>query len=85
MPEGFELESPEKPGNINLGEAGNYRTDLTVARNHELTYTRSLVFGKNDNLYFPVDGYALLKHAFDVLYEYDQHTITLLSGGPAPR
>ncbi len=77
FPAGYELDHPDAPGALNLGEFGGYTVKISVAPDHRLIYTRKLVFGSNGVILFPKEAYADLKQVFDAIHEADMHALTL--------
>jgi hypothetical protein len=78
-PEGYTLDHAEAPGSFSLGPTGSYAVQLGIAKdNRTLVYNRVFKFNQ---ILFPADNYQQLKRVFDVLYEQDNHTITLKQGG----
>ncbi len=78
LPDGFSLEEAESPASLESGKVGAYQVMLATADDgRKLIYKRVLVFGLNDNIYFPVSAYEPLKGLFDFIHEQDGHTVTL--------
>ncbi|MGO9097060.1 MAG: DUF3857 domain-containing protein [Bryobacteraceae bacterium] len=77
MPAGFDLESPEAPGNINMGAPGEYLVSLGTTPGRELIYKRRLIFGRNTYLIFPAQYYGNVKAIFDAIHQRDGNSITL--------
>jgi len=77
MPAGFDLESPEAPGNINMGAPGEYVVSLGTTPGRELIYKRRLIFGRDTYLIFPAQYYGNVKAIFDAINQRDGNTITL--------
>jgi transglutaminase-like putative cysteine protease len=77
LPPGFELEQPERPTAI---DAGPGRYELRVARHDRsahLRLLRTLTFGLNEAILFPVTSYPSLKMFFDRVHTSDGHTLVL--------
>jgi hypothetical protein len=77
LPAGFDLESPEAPGNINMGPPGEYVISLGITPARELVYKRRLIFGRGTYLIFPAQYYETVKSVFDAIHERDGKAITL--------
>jgi hypothetical protein len=80
LPEGYELESAENPGNLNFGEAGGYSLTMSTDKTGtamELIVSRELAFGADEMVYFPASSYRTLKNIFDKVQIRDTHTIAL--------
>jgi hypothetical protein len=83
LPKGYELDHAELPAPISLQSVGSYKLHTrfdTVQR--KLLYTRELVFGNKGSILFPAETYSVLKKAFDLIHQADQHVLTLKQGAP---
>jgi hypothetical protein len=75
LPVGYDLEQPEAPGNVDLGDYGRYIVKMgTVSEGRVIVYRRSFVFG---GLQFRAVEYPELKRGFDLVHERDSHTLVL--------
>jgi hypothetical protein len=74
LPAGYNLDNADSPGPFNADEIAKYDVKIQVAGEDELIYKRTFSF---NGLVFPTTVYAPLKKVFDVVYERDNHTITL--------
>lgn len=78
IPEGFAFESPEMPGQLNLGKIGTHSVTATLANdNRSITTRRRLTWGENGANYFEAKHYAALKQAWDAIHKGDTHNLTL--------
>ncbi len=75
LPEGYALEAPSAPRPWETKGLFNYSPKLAMTKNsNTLIYKRSFDFVGNR---YPAEAYPIIKRAFDVLLEQDQHTLTL--------
>jgi hypothetical protein len=79
LPEGFELDNAESPGNLDFGEPGSYKFNISVAQGPapSLLISRELVFGDKGLLFFAQANYGTLKKIFDEIQVRDAHSISL--------
>jgi len=77
LPEGFELEKGENPGDLGFGVAGSYGLTMSVQGKKVLLCKRELVFGNQGVLYFPLKSYQALKNIFDEIHRRDSTTFSL--------
>jgi hypothetical protein len=75
-PAGFALEDPDTPRPIDLGPLGEYRVSAKAAPG-QLTYERTMAFGREGRLAFPLKLYPDVKQLFDVIHQNDQQSLTL--------
>jgi len=75
-PAGFALEDPETPRPIDLGPLGEYRVTAKAGA-QQLTYERTMAFGREGRLAFPQKLYPNLKELFDTIHQSDQQSLTL--------
>jgi hypothetical protein len=83
LPEGYDLESQEALGPVDLGETGEYEVTVGAGAGR-LAYQRRLVFGRGGRLAFPLPAYPQLKREFDAIHERDQRVLTLRKRLPEP-
>jgi len=79
LPPGFTLDNAEAPAPI-TGEMTRQicAQKIKIATDgHILVYDRDFFFGGGNSIMFPAAGYAAVKQLFDVLYQANEHTITL--------
>jgi len=79
LPEGYELEHAENPGDFSFGQTGSYalRMSTQTGSTTELVLSRELTFGANGMILFPVSVYPTLKKVFDEIQLRDTHTLSL--------
>jgi hypothetical protein len=78
LPDGFDLESPEMPGQLNLGKVGTHSvTALLSGDKRTITAKRRMTWGDNSVNYFEAKYYAALKEAWDAMHKSDTHSLTL--------
>ncbi len=78
LPQGFELDHAESPGEVDFPPAGEYWAKIFINRStNTLTYERSLTFGKDDRLLYKPAEYPILKAAFDKIHTSDEHIVSL--------
>lgn len=79
LPEGFSLESSEKPQSIKNEEFSTlYQSEFTLSDDGRLlTYRRQLSFGGNAALSFPKSTYSPIKQLFDSLHSTDSFAVSL--------
>ncbi len=78
FPEDMALESPDMPGQLSLGEVGDYKHNAAIASGgKQLIAKRELVWGRKGSNYFAREAYPTLKRAFDTMHQSDTHTLTL--------
>jgi hypothetical protein len=79
LPAGYALDNAESPGPFTIGQTGGYEVFLGASPDgRRLEYKRVFHF---NGMLFPVNSYSQLKKVFDVLYERDNHAITLKQAG----
>jgi Domain of Unknown Function with PDB structure (DUF3857) len=77
LPQGFELENPEAPGNAKVGEVANLEIRIaTTTDSRSLHYERKFSFG-GQSILFPQTAYNSLKQVFDTFYKLDTFAMTL--------
>jgi Domain of Unknown Function with PDB structure (DUF3857) len=77
LPQGFELESPEAPGNAKVGDVANLEIRMsTTTDSRSLHYERKFSFG-GQSILFPQTSYNSLKQLFDSFYKIDTFALTL--------
>lgn len=84
LPEGWELDQPVRPSNLNLGQIGDYTVEVRkTVDGRKLIYRRRFDFGRNGVILFPATEYTKVKQVFDTIQEQDRYTISLKesSGG----
>jgi hypothetical protein len=79
MPEGFVVETAEKPATLTMGKVGDYRMSVTLSAGKKLVFTRDLRFGDGGVILFPANGYEQLKQTFDFIHQSDTSALTLRS------
>ena len=83
FPNGFELETPEAPGNLASGDFANLEIRMTT-NGRSLHYERRFSFGANGSLLFPATQYGRLKGLFDAFDQRNAAALTLReSSAPA--
>jgi hypothetical protein len=80
LPTGFELDHADAPAPLNFGKPGHYAASMTIENKTRLVYRRTLVFGADGSVVYPVEIYPALKKVFDGIHERDNHTLTLRLG-----
>jgi hypothetical protein len=85
LPEGFELESPEVPGPVRVGDAAGLDIVVTgTPDKRTIRYQRKFSFGGTGRVLFPVTEYGNLKQIFEAFYQRDTFALTLRdSSAPA--
>ena len=69
LPEGFQLDNGENPGNLDFGPTGSYQLRLAVSKpGPELVVERELVLGRRGVVNFPVAAYPQIKAAFEAAH-----------------
>lgn len=77
LPEGFELEQPEAPPDLDTNVSRHVLTlGLTNAR-RRLVLQRRFEFGTNGSILFPVTTYPAMKQFFDLVHRRDAHSLIL--------
>jgi hypothetical protein len=76
LPEGFTLENPENPGNMDFGQPGGYMLAMQV-ENRDLVIRRQLIFGKSELLNFQPTQYPILKQVFEQVHLRDSTSVSL--------
>ena len=81
LPAGFALDNAEAPDSITRAMTQDLceqkiKIAITID-NRTLVYDRDFSFGAKVNIVFPVEGYAPLKHLFELIKQNNDHTITL--------
>ena len=82
LPQGFvpEAFSPASP--VVIRDVARHELRVTVSMDgHTLNAVRGFTFGENGMLSFPVESYASLKGAFDLMREHDAQTLVLAQAG----
>jgi hypothetical protein len=79
LPQGFQLDSGEKPGEIaDPSRIGVLNINIGITNDMKvLKYRRAFKFGNSDNILFPVSVYQPLKGLFDAFHKADTHLLTL--------
>ena len=77
LPQGFELEKAENPGDISFGPPGSYELKMSLVNKRELVCKRNLVFGNEGMIYYPQTGYPTIKAIFDDIHRRDGTTLSL--------
>jgi hypothetical protein len=78
LPEGWELDQPVVPASSNLGNTGEYKTELRKTTDgRKLIYKRHFEFGKDQTLLMPATAYAQVKKVFDFVQEQDNFSLSL--------
>ncbi len=81
LPEGYVLDNPEAPAEVNFGGAGYYKPSLKMTKDGKtLIYKRDF---KLSALLIPKSSYSGLKTVFDDIQQGDNHAITLKQGTAA--
>lgn len=81
LPEGFDLDHAENPGNLEFGKPGSYGLAMGINAEGELVCKRKVVFGIDGTLLFPVDVYSKIKKVFDEIHRRDTHVLSLKEAG----
>jgi hypothetical protein len=75
LPPGFALDNADAPTSLHSENVADYKVKIAViGKNEALRYNRTFSF---TGLVFPSSSYSGLKQLFDIIYERDNHTITL--------
>ena len=89
LPEGYELDHPDIPGAMKVGEVVNYKLTAQVSTTksptavvNRLIYKRELSF---NGVNFPVTAYADLKQIFDRIRSGDQHALSIRQPTPGDK
>lgn len=79
LPDGFDLDSADNPGGLNLGNMGNYTLQMAVrqGRVRALETHREFAFGNEGRLFVDAENYATLKKIFDAIRIRDTHSISI--------
>jgi len=78
LPAGYDLELPDRPGDIEFDRIGAYRITLTRAVDgSKVQLVRDFFFGGDQKLWFPVEAYPMIKRFFDEVSKSDGHALTL--------
>lgn len=77
LPNGFELESPDSPGEIADPSRIGALSIKIGASAAIVRYQRKFHFGGGGRILFPVESYPVLKNLFDAFNKADTHIITL--------
>lgn len=80
LPEGYELDSPDVPASLRIGETGEYAVKMRLVKTGEtraLVYDRTLEMGRDGKLMFPQEAYPALKQVFETVQQGDDHAIVL--------
>lgn len=77
LPAGFELEKPESPGVLPIGQVGSYAVRMVINGGTVLSCKRELVFGNSGTIYYPLKLYPVLKNVFDEVNRRDAVTLSL--------
>jgi hypothetical protein len=78
LPEGWELDQPVAPQNMNIGGVGAYSVEVRrTTDGRKLIYRRRFDWGRDMTILLPVAAYQQVKNAFDAIRNQDNYTITL--------
>jgi Domain of Unknown Function with PDB structure (DUF3857)/Transglutaminase-like superfamily len=78
LPEGYVLDNPQAAAPFKVEGVGVYDVKIkSFDDGKAIEYTRKFLFGANDVLLFPQEGYPNLKRIFDTLHERDNSTLVL--------
>jgi hypothetical protein len=79
LPEGFELDSAERPSPITDNQGiSSHSVEMGINKEtNTLLYKRKFHFGRGQRFLFPAESYQALKGMFDKFHQADSHTITL--------
>jgi hypothetical protein len=77
LPSGFALDNADSPGSLDFGAPGAYKVKIMTRGTQELISNREFTFGKDGQIFFPVETYPQLKRIFDEIHKRDDHTISL--------
>jgi hypothetical protein len=79
LPEGFDLDSADKPAGMNFGKTGAYQLDMTIVNStpRVLNTIREFTFGNAGSLYLDAEAYPQLKKIFDQIQIRDTHSISI--------
>lgn len=84
LPQGFELDGGEAPAKLSAPPTLYYATRLGFDKEkRQISYGRTLTFGKDSVLLFDKAVYPNLKNVFDTVYAADDHTVSLKSSAVA--
>ncbi len=83
LPKGFALDSPDAPVPVKAGEIAAQDIQLSMKGESTLLCKRTMWFGGQGKIYFPVTTYPSLKGLFDQFHKNDTHTITLKQAAAA--
>lgn len=77
LPEGFQLDNAENPGDLNFGPPGAYELKMGIAPGREFNVSRVLEFGRDGAILFGLPAYPALKQLFEELHRRDGAVISL--------
>ncbi len=77
LPEGFEMDNGDNPGNLGFDPAGGYQLVISVSKSKELLVGRTLEFGRSGNIMFAEKAYPTLKQIFDEVHRRDGTILSL--------
>ena len=78
LPEGYQLESQERPGPVAFPPFGGCTMKITATPyGRAIEMTRELFGGGGQTLRFQADAYASVKQFFDAVAKADGYTLTL--------
>jgi hypothetical protein len=84
LPEGFQVDNGENPGNVDFGATGGYKLRLALLKpGPELIAERELVLGREGVINCPVAAYPQIKAAFEAVHSRDDVTLSLIAAAPA--
>ena len=79
LPEGYELDNADSPGDLQFGEPGSYKLRMAVTKGAEREFQlfREFTFGNKGILFIDAKNYSVVKRVFDEVQARDGHTISL--------
>ncbi len=77
LPPGFALEKADSPGDLDFGEPGSYKLQLSVHGSSELTCACELVWGNEKYLMLRREAYPAAKTVFDEIHRRDGYMLSL--------
>jgi hypothetical protein len=77
LPAGFLLDNADAPASFGAA-VSSYKPSIAITKDgRTLVYKRNFFFGGADSILFPANSYDNLKTHFDMVYQSDNHTVTL--------
>ncbi|SRR5579871_1026014 len=75
LPAGYSLEKGESPQPMNASGVADYAVKMAISKSGQLTFDRTMNFGLQGAISFPLESYGALKKVFERFQETDDHTL----------